>query len=72
MGRIGGMLCPLVAVSLVQGCHQAAAIGLFVGVVFVSGVCVSLFPFETKGRELAESISSTKHDQPKPITQLEP
>ncbi|MBA0569155.1 hypothetical protein Golob_006610, partial [Gossypium lobatum] len=29
MGRIGGMVCPLVAVGLVHGCHQTAAIMLF-------------------------------------------
>ncbi|WCJ32090.1 Synaptic vesicle 2-related protein [Euphorbia peplus] len=67
MGRIGGMICPLVAVSLVQNCHQTEALGLFVGVIFVSGISVCLFPFETKGRELAESISSAKHQTPKPI-----
>ncbi|XP_065863971.1 organic cation/carnitine transporter 7-like isoform X2 [Euphorbia lathyris] len=68
MGRIGGMLCPLVAVSLVQGCHQTAAVLLFAGVVFMSGVSVSLFPFETKGKELTESISSTKHEKPNATT----
>ncbi|XP_065876226.1 organic cation/carnitine transporter 7-like [Euphorbia lathyris] len=67
MGRIGGMICPIVAVSLVQGCHQTEAVVLFVGVIFISGICVSLFPFETKGRDLAESISSAKHQTPKPI-----
>ncbi|XP_020539794.1 organic cation/carnitine transporter 7 isoform X2 [Jatropha curcas] len=71
MGRIGGMVCPLVAVSLVQGCHQTTAILLFVGVVFASGICVSFFPFETMGRELADSISSTKHEKPKANTQEE-
>ncbi|KAF2309178.1 hypothetical protein GH714_001057 [Hevea brasiliensis] len=72
MGRIGGMLCPLVAVSLVQGCHQAAAVLLFVGVVFLSGICVSFFPLETKGRELTDSVSSTKLEKPKAMTLEEP
>ncbi|KAJ4844503.1 Organic cation/carnitine transporter 7 [Turnera subulata] len=65
MGRIGGAVCPLVAVSLVQGCHQREAVILFVGIVFVAGVCVLLFPYDTKGLELTESISSTKHDKQK-------
>uniref|UniRef100_A0A2P2MZ64 Major facilitator superfamily (MFS) profile domain-containing protein n=1 Tax=Rhizophora mucronata TaxID=61149 RepID=A0A2P2MZ64_RHIMU len=64
MGRIGGMVCPLVAVSLVQGCRQTAAIVLFVGVIFVAGIGVLLLPFETKGRELTESLASRKHEKP--------
>ncbi|WCJ36335.1 Synaptic vesicle 2-related protein [Euphorbia peplus] len=64
MGRIGGMICPLVAVSLVQGHHQTEAVLLFAGVVFMSGIAASLFRFETKGKELTESISSTKHEKP--------
>ncbi|KAK7843770.1 organic cation/carnitine transporter 7, partial [Quercus suber] len=43
VGRIGGMLCPLVAVGLVHG------------------ICVVLFPFETKGRKLSDTVSSPKH-----------
>lgn len=65
MGRIGGVVCPLVAVSLVQGCHQTAAVLLFVGIIFVAGICVLLFPYDTKGLELTESISSTKHEKQK-------
>jgi nitrate/nitrite transporter NarK len=67
MGRIGGMICPLVAVSLVQGCHQTAALILFVCIIFVAGCCVMLFPFETKGLELTDSISSTKNEKPKAV-----
>ncbi|KAM5579773.1 organic cation/carnitine transporter 7 [Rosa sericea] len=59
MGRIGGMVCPLVAVALVDGCHQTASILLFEAVIFLSGICVVLFPFETKGRELSDSVSSS-------------
>ncbi|KAK9688754.1 hypothetical protein RND81_09G008800 [Saponaria officinalis] len=68
MGRIGGMICPLVAVSLVQGCHQMAAILLFAGVVLTSAVAVLLFPLETKGLELIDSVASHKRDVPKPVT----
>lgn len=55
VGQIGGMICPLVAVGLIHGCHQTAAILLFEFVIFSSGVCVMLFPFETSGRELTDS-----------------
>ncbi|KAL1204844.1 Organic cation/carnitine transporter 7 [Cardamine amara subsp. amara] len=60
VGRIGGVLCPLVAVGLVHGCHQTIAVLLFEIVIFVSGVCVCLFPFETSGRDLTDSISTSK------------
>ncbi|KAL2932876.1 Organic cation/carnitine transporter 7 [Bienertia sinuspersici] len=60
MGRIGGMTCPLVAVSLVHGCHRTAAILLFEAIIFVSGVCVLFFPFETSGRELTDDVSDMK------------
>ncbi|KAL4562162.1 hypothetical protein LXL04_034356 [Taraxacum kok-saghyz] len=59
VGRIGGMICPLVAVGLIHGCHQTAAILLFEFVIFSSGVCVLLFPFETSGRELTDSTTTT-------------
>ncbi|XP_028125811.1 organic cation/carnitine transporter 7 isoform X3 [Camellia sinensis] len=57
VGRIGGMVCPLVAVSLVHGCHQTTAVVLFELVIFLSGISVLFFPFETKGRELSDSMS---------------
>ncbi|KAF5739201.1 organic cation/carnitine transporter 7-like [Tripterygium wilfordii] len=60
IGRIGGMVCPLVAIGLVHGCHQTASIILFEVVIFLSGICVSLFPFETKGRDLSDSVLSLK------------
>ena len=60
VGRIGGMLCPLVAVGLIHGCHQTSAILLFEAVIFLSGVCVLLFPFETSGRELKDCVPPEK------------
>ncbi|KAJ0788345.1 putative major facilitator, sugar transporter, major facilitator superfamily [Helianthus annuus] len=57
VGRIGGMICPLVAVSLVSECHQTAAIILFEVVIILSGLCVMLFPNETMARELADTVS---------------
>lgn len=56
IGRIGGMVCPLVAVALVKGCHQTAAIVLFEIVILLSGICVVFFPFETKGQDLPEKV----------------
>ncbi|OMP05459.1 General substrate transporter [Corchorus olitorius] len=56
MGRIGGMVCPLVAVGLVSECHQTAAVALFLVVILVSVVCILLFPYETNGRELSDAL----------------
>ncbi|KAG8066197.1 hypothetical protein GUJ93_ZPchr0004g39337 [Zizania palustris] len=55
VGRIGGILCPLVAVALVHSCQQTTAILLFELVIFLSGMAVSFFPFETKGRRLNDT-----------------
>eukprot|EP00268_Persea_americana_P066063 TRINITY_DN8919_c0_g1_i4.p1 TRINITY_DN8919_c0_g1~~TRINITY_DN8919_c0_g1_i4.p1 ORF type:complete len:486 (+),score=79.58 TRINITY_DN8919_c0_g1_i4:416-1873(+) len=56
MSRISGMICPLVAVGLVHDCHQTLSIVLFEFVIFLAGLAVSLFPVETKGLELQDSI----------------
>lgn len=57
VGRIAGMVSPLVAVQLVRGCHQMAAIILFEVVLILSAISVLLFPVETKGRELVDHVS---------------
>ncbi|KAL0308354.1 UNVERIFIED_CONTAM: Organic cation/carnitine transporter 7 [Sesamum radiatum] len=57
VGRIGGMICPLVAVGLLRGCHQTLAVVLFGIVILISGLCVLLFPFETKGRALTDIVT---------------
>lgn len=70
MARIGGMVSPVVAVALVQACHQMAALLLFAGVVLAAAVSVLLIPYETKGRELTDSIASSKYElKPKAATQ---
>ncbi|XP_027065556.2 organic cation/carnitine transporter 7 [Coffea arabica] len=56
IGRIGGMLCPLVAVALVSDCHQTAAVILILAMIFLSAVSVAFLPFETGGRDLSESV----------------
>ncbi|CAN0840301.1 Organic cation/carnitine transporter 7 [Linum grandiflorum] len=63
MGRIGGMTCPFVAVGLMEGCHQREALLLFVGVVVVGFIATLLIPYDTKGRELTESIASIKYEK---------
>ncbi|XP_038992882.1 organic cation/carnitine transporter 7-like isoform X2 [Hibiscus syriacus] len=55
IGRIGGMVCPLVAVGLVNSCHQTAAVALFLVAIVVSIVCIQFFPYDTKGRELSDT-----------------
>ncbi|XP_044472056.1 organic cation/carnitine transporter 7-like [Mangifera indica] len=37
--RIGGMVCPFVAVALVEGCHTKAAIIVVEGVIAISVMC---------------------------------
>ncbi|KAL5836241.1 hypothetical protein ACOSQ4_015738 [Xanthoceras sorbifolium] len=56
VGRIGGMVCPLVAVALVSGCHQTAAVILFEVVFVVAIAATLLFPFETKGQQLRDNV----------------
>ncbi|CAH9128494.1 unnamed protein product [Cuscuta epithymum] len=56
VGRIAGMICPMVAVQLVNGCEIKAAIFLFEVVAIVAGVAVLLFPIETKGQELVDTL----------------
>ncbi|CAI9786776.1 unnamed protein product [Fraxinus pennsylvanica] len=57
VGRIGGMICPLVSVGLIHGCHQTVAIFLFESIVILSGISVLLFPFETRGRQLRDNVA---------------
>ncbi|KAJ4709123.1 organic cation/carnitine transporter 7-like [Melia azedarach] len=59
VGRIGGMICPIVAVGLLSSCNQTAAIVLLEIVTVVSVVSIQLFPFETKGRELTDTVTCT-------------
>ncbi|KAF4365603.1 hypothetical protein F8388_007436 [Cannabis sativa] len=59
MGRIGGIVCPMVAVGLVAGCHQTAAVVLFLLVLLISALSVMLFPYETKGQSLQDTLSAS-------------
>lgn len=58
--RIGGVLCPLVAVELVKNCQLPLAVTLFVAVPILGAVTVALLPIETKGRLLTDTVEETK------------
>ena len=59
IAKVGGLLCPLVAVDLVRSCQQGLAVSLFVAVPLVAGIAVLFFPVETKGRPLSDRV---EHD----------
>ncbi|KAF3783424.1 Organic cation/carnitine transporter 7 [Nymphaea thermarum] len=56
MGRIGGILCPFVAVALLQSCHQFLSVIVFEIVIAFSGLAVLYLPKETKGRALNDTL----------------
>ncbi|KAI5078666.1 hypothetical protein GOP47_0006337 [Adiantum capillus-veneris] len=58
--RIGGVLCPLVAVELVKNCELALAVALFVAVPLLGAVAVAFLPIETSGRLLTDTVEETK------------
>ncbi|KAK8968614.1 Organic cation/carnitine transporter 7 [Platanthera guangdongensis] len=58
VGKIGGIVSPIVAVGLIDGCHQTAAVLLFAGIIIATAVGVLFFPIETKGSSLKDSVDS--------------
>ncbi|XP_060189632.1 organic cation/carnitine transporter 7-like [Lycium barbarum] len=56
VGKIGAMISPIVAVQLVRGCHQMAAIISFEAGLVLSAASAMLFSQETKGRELMDTL----------------
>lgn len=56
--RIGGVLCPVIAVALIKSCHRALGIFLFGVVILSSGISVLFLPIETKGRALSDTVHS--------------
>ncbi|PWA41407.1 General substrate transporter [Artemisia annua] len=56
VGKIGGMVCPLIAVGMGSGCHQTLPVILFEVTILLSGLSILLLPFETKGKELTDNI----------------
>lgn len=63
VGRIGGMVCPLVAVALISSCHLKEAFVIFEVVIAVTVICILLFPFDTSGRKLSDSVDSSDSTQ---------
>lgn len=56
IARVGGLVCPLVAVDLVRSCQQGLAVSLFSVVPVAAGVAVMFFPVETQGRPLSDMV----------------
>ncbi|XP_062211886.1 organic cation/carnitine transporter 7-like isoform X2 [Phragmites australis] len=52
IGRVGGVVCPLVAVAMLRSCHQMEALMVFELVLCLAGAACFLFPVETKGRDM--------------------
>lgn len=50
------MICPLIAVGLVDGCQQTYAVFLFQAMMVLSALSVALTPFETGGRNLTDVL----------------
>ncbi|CAM0958453.1 unnamed protein product [Alopecurus aequalis] len=52
VGKIGGVVCPLVAVGMLRSCHQMEAIIVFGAVLCLATIACMLFPLDTKGRDI--------------------
>jgi nitrate/nitrite transporter NarK len=52
IGRIGGMVVPLIVVGLLENCQQKEAVFIFDMVLFLAAVACALFPLETKGCQI--------------------
>ncbi|KAL3535024.1 hypothetical protein ACH5RR_003485 [Cinchona calisaya] len=62
IGRIGGMICPLVAVGLVRDCHQTAAILLFEAVIVLVGCGIFFLSLETSGKGLSDTTPESDEE----------
>ncbi|VAI11581.1 unnamed protein product [Triticum turgidum subsp. durum] len=52
VGKVGGVVCPLVAVGMLRSCHQMEAIIVFGAVLCLAAIACMLFPLDTKGRDI--------------------
>lgn len=50
------MVSPLIAVGMGSGCHQTLPVILFEVTILLSCLSAMLLPFETKGKDLSDSI----------------
>ena len=53
--RLGGVICPFVAVGLVESCQVDLALTLFVVVPLGAALATTFFPKETSGMGLMDS-----------------
>nr|GEZ28996.1 organic cation/carnitine transporter 7-like [Tanacetum cinerariifolium] len=72
VGKIRGMVCPLIAVGMGSGCHQTLPVILFEVTILLSGLSIILLPFETKGKELTDNIDLHAQHVLSPYTPLPP
>jgi hypothetical protein len=56
--RVGGLLCPFAAVTLVQHGHLALATSLFAGVAAVAAAAVALVDKDTAAQPLEDVLSA--------------
>ncbi|KAG0568457.1 hypothetical protein KC19_6G020900 [Ceratodon purpureus] len=59
-GRVGGFLCPFVAIQMMNNGHRILSVTLFSAVPLITSIATLLFPVETKGLRLADDIRSEK------------
>ncbi|XP_024403195.1 organic cation/carnitine transporter 7 [Physcomitrium patens] len=59
-GRIGGFLCPFVAIEMMKNGHRILSVTLFSTVPLIASIATLLFPVETKGLRLPDDIQSHK------------
>ncbi|CAI7772046.1 unnamed protein product [Closterium sp. NIES-54] len=59
--RLGGFICPFVAVGLIEGSHRELAILLFVFIPVFAALVTACFASETKGAALGEKICSLRY-----------
>ncbi|PIN12691.1 Synaptic vesicle transporter SV2 (major facilitator superfamily) [Handroanthus impetiginosus] len=60
-GKIGGMVCPLVAVGLVNNCQQTYAVILFQVTILATALGILFSPFETNGKKLVDILVLDDH-----------
>ncbi|KAF5787667.1 putative major facilitator, sugar transporter, major facilitator superfamily [Helianthus annuus] len=56
IGRVGGMVCPLIAVGMGSGCHQTVPVILFEATILLAALSVVILPVETKGKKLPDTL----------------
>ncbi|GBG65505.1 hypothetical protein CBR_g51099 [Chara braunii] len=65
MARIGGLICPFVAVALVEGCHETIAVAIFIVIAVASAAASVLLPIETRGKQLTDFLGEKAVELPR-------